>query len=186
MYTLLFLQWIAYKCSYCSLGSNRVKYWLINNPKNSPYKTNKQNPNQTKTQRNPQPLGCKIRIYWGEIWKLPAVLFTACVSFTRNRGGEQNYLHVLHHAAVLKGRWTSRCIICCGWNMEWVNLCLIHWYMNKSTLEDDLAHIWAVSITEVPSVQKLISNFECLFGISVELHEHKCFKTLLGVQEPSL
>lgn len=43
-----------------------------------------------------------------------------------------------------------------------------------------------MSITEVPSVQKLNSNFECLFGISVELHEHKCFKTLLGVQEPSL
>lgn len=53
--------------------------------------------------------------------------------------------------------------------MEWVNLCLIHWHMNKAISGDDPAHIWAVSITEVPSVQKLNSDFECLLGISVEL-----------------
>lgn len=64
--------------------------------------------------------------------------------------------------------------------------------MNKAISGDALAHIWAVSTTEVPSVQGLNSYFECLSGISVELQfkqaknfdsEHKCFNTLFGVQE---
>lgn len=46
---------------------------------------------------------------------------------------------------------------------------MIHEHMNKVVSGDAFGHIWAVNITEVPSMQILNSDFECLSGISGEL-----------------
>lgn len=101
---------------------------------------------------------------------LSAGSFTHCLcEFHKESWGNQSYLHVLHQAAVLGDRWTSSCLIYCIWKTKLLNLCLIHQHMNKAISGDALAHIWAVSITEVPSVQRLNSDFECLSGVSVEL-----------------